>query len=360
MRSPLSLRVFATERPHFGAHAGFPQLVQHLPRSRVRARLRTIANSDAEFDALTPGVPQSARDWLRHRAQRGHQYWYKLSDLRAELATMPAFLTRGFDVAHMLDGEHTAQFLPLARQRFGIGVPVVATYHQPPAILETILARDILPALDLVTVMSTTQREWFAQFVAPERIAVIHHGIDTEFFSPAPETGSPRDDVVRVLTTGAWQRDWTILAQVAEQLRPRGVHFDVVAAATPALAAAPNVTVHRNVSDEQLRALYRRATLSLLPLVDATANNALLESLACGVPVVASDLPALREYAPAPIARYVTHDAEAFASAVVELANDVRGREQMARDGRVQALTLSWPAVGERFATAYESLTRRP
>ena len=44
-----------------------------------------------------------------------------------------------------------------------------------------------------------------------------------------------------------------------------------------------------------LAALYRRATLALLPSEREGFGLPLVESLACGTPVVASDIPALRE-----------------------------------------------------------------
>ena len=50
------------------------------------------------------------------------------------------------------------------------------------------------------------------------------------------------------------------------------------------------------VFQKLLRALYHLSDLFFLPFVDAVANNAIVESIACGVPVVVSDVGSLRDY----------------------------------------------------------------
>ena len=57
-----------------------------------------------------------------------------------------------------------------------------------------------------------------------------------------------------------------------------------------------NVTWHSDISEEMLLALYRQADCFLIPLLDCTANNAILEAVACGIPIVATDLPAIKTY----------------------------------------------------------------
>ncbi len=53
---------------------------------------------------------------------------------------------------------------------------------------------------------------------------------------------------------------------------------------------------HSGLSDEQLRDTYRQASLLLLPLVDCTANNALLEGMVCGLPVVSNTVGGVTDY----------------------------------------------------------------
>jgi glycosyltransferase involved in cell wall biosynthesis len=56
------------------------------------------------------------------------------------------------------------------------------------------------------------------------------------------------------------------------------------------------IEIRSGVADDELRDLYRRCGVSVLALTDGYANNALLEAMACGAAIVATDLPATREY----------------------------------------------------------------
>ena len=62
------------------------------------------------------------------------------------------------------------------------------------------------------------------------------------------------------------------------------------------LTKTANTTFMYGISDPELRKLYNRSRFSFLPLLDAVANNALLEGLSMGKQILVSDLPASRFY----------------------------------------------------------------
>jgi glycosyltransferase involved in cell wall biosynthesis len=78
-----------------------------------------------------------------------------------------------------------------------------------------------------------------------------------------------------------------------------------------------------------------------------------LEAMAAGVPVLASDTPALRE-AGGDAARYLpAGNPAAWAAAIAELARDDASREELARRGRAQAARYSWEDTARRMGEAW-------
>jgi glycosyltransferase involved in cell wall biosynthesis len=90
----------------------------------------------------------------------------------------------------------------------------------------------LVRSLDHVTVMSVSQRAYFTNLIPEERVTVIHHGVDTTFFTPRP---SARDaGPFRCLTAGSYLRDWTLLRAIAQAFAERqDIHFHVVSADAP-------------------------------------------------------------------------------------------------------------------------------
>jgi glycosyltransferase involved in cell wall biosynthesis len=248
--------------------------------------------------------------------------------------------------------------LPEAGRSLRLRGRSIATFHQPLSILPGVVPARLVRSLDHVIVMSASQLAYFTDLIPAERVSVIHHGVDTMFFTPR---SSVRDaGPFRCLTTGSYLRDWTLLGAIAHAFaRRQDIQFHVVSADAPGFEGLANVFVHRRITDDELRTHYQAADLLVLPLQNATANNALLEGMACGLPVVASDLPAVSEYAPRQAAVLVPHEAEAFATAIARLVDDAGKRTNMGQAARAGAESFAWLRVARRHEDLYRWVAGR-
>jgi len=109
-----------------------------------------------------------------------------------------------------------------------------------------------------------------------------------------------------------------------------------------------------------LAAVYRRAALVLLPSEAEGFGLPLIEAMACATPVIASDLPVLREVGAGAAVYRTVADVPAWSEAVVAMlreraANPGRWAERRAAAVR-QASRFSWAAYAGRCAALYSEI----
>jgi glycosyltransferase involved in cell wall biosynthesis len=236
---------------------------------------------------------------------------------------------------------------------------LVFVAHQPPAWYR-LNWRDfrVFDHVGAVVCLSSNQADFF-ESVCECRVIRLHHGVCHHYFQPAggdfTATNPPR-----LLFVGLWLRDFAVLeASMAELWRrcPE-LRLDCVVPnhgrndpAVFRLARDARVHWHESLPPESLRALYQQALLLFLPLIDATANNAIVEAVACGLPVVTSDVGGVSEYLPAGGGTLCpAGDSGAHVSAVIDwLENPVR-RFEAAKVLRVHAVErLDWNCIAVEF-----------
>ncbi len=136
--------------------------------------------------------------------------------------------------------------------------------------------------------------------IGPERITVIHE---------APAPGLHRRDAGEIaaarkryalpqeylLWVGGLQTPDPRKRIAALARAPRELPLVLVGATKPWAHELPDVTLTGRVSDDDLAAIYSGAHALVFPSDDEGFGLPTVEALACGTPVVASDIPVLRE-----------------------------------------------------------------
>ena len=136
--------------------------------------------------------------------------------------------------------------------------------------------------------------------IEPERIVVIHE-------APAPGLNQRGPDEITAVRTryrlpaeyllwvGGLQTPDPRKRIAALARTPRKLPLVLVGATKPWARELPDVTLTGRVSDDELAAIYSGARALVFPSDDEGFGLPTVEALACGTPVVATDIPVLRE-----------------------------------------------------------------
>lgn len=150
---------------------------------------------------------------------------------------------------------------------------------------------------------------------------------------------------------------WTLIPKAE---RPRlvvtGSHGeDPLAPLVGALELEEDVQLLGWVAEDRLAELYGGASVYVFPSLFEGFGLPVLEAMARGCPVVASDIPVLREVGGDAAVYVDSRDPAAIASAVGSLISDANAREALGSAGRARAASFTWA----RTAAATVAVFRR-
>jgi glycosyltransferase involved in cell wall biosynthesis len=338
---------------HHTTSGGYDQLANAVGAKIVKRQ---------PIDNLPAKVARKAWRWLTPTSE--YLLDYQFGDWLAEFRVLASSPLSPPDVFHVLYGDEQLDLL-LRLRRF-LPFPLVASFHLPPdhssvsrrfESCQTYAAERI----DAAIVVATSQIQQFASWFGRSKVVYVPHGIDTVRFSPGERysDGSP----IRLLVVGTHMRDWHVIHTVIDSINNLRlpVSFDVVAGEIffPYFTGCRNTSLHSDISEESLIKFYRNADAALIPVTNATANNSVLEALACGTPVISTAIGGITDYVNDKCGWLF---AKGNASSIVDLVQAMCGSREIAEsrrdDARNQALMFSWPQIAERMLAVYAAVAR--
>jgi len=284
---------------------------------------------------------------------------------------MREVLRRGrYDIVHA----HTplAPTLPLLalEEADRMGVPVVGTFH-------TNFGRSLaygatrryfqrrLDVLAAAIAVSPTAAAACARYFDADW-TIIPNGVDVEMFSPdAPRPAAmPPDGVPTILFLGRFDPRNGLATLMAAFRRVRTARrparlvvvgdgplrpfYRRLAAGDPGIAFAGAVVAERP-------RYYANSAVYACPTTKASFGITLLEAMACGTPVVCSDIEGFRDVVADGREALLApcDDAAGLSDALARVLDDDVLRAKLAAAGRETALRYAWPDVADRVLALY-------
>lgn len=169
-------------------------------------------------------------------------------------------------------------------------------------------------------------------------IITIPNGVDTEIFRPS-DTTRDQSDEIRVLFSGnpSIRKGAQWLFEIAKRLSP-GIKIICTSGLSKRwkLADSDRIEVVGNVPFSEMPKLYNSADILLMPSVREGLSLAILEAMACGLPVVTTDCSSMPELVKQGKGGYLCPigDVDDFAQRINQLAASARMRGEMGEYNR--------------------------
>ena len=209
---------------------------------------------------------------------------------------------------------------------------------------------------DAVLVASSHMASLLSRFLDVE---IVPHGLDHDMFHAAD---APGDELVFVadfyphkrhdLVLATWERlssPRPFLRLIGNPSTDHDLAATIIASGT---AIDPDRFAVETLEEDEVPAALRRARVALMTSVQESFSLPMIESAACGVPMVARDLAVLRESG-GPGATYIRgDDPEVWAAAVHELFSDDEAHARARQASLTHARGFSWEAKAEAVISA--------
>ena len=251
-----------------------------------------------------------------------------------------------------------------------------ATFRAEIALRRWLVARSV-NAADFVMTPTAAMRDDLARFVKLDanRAVVNSYGVPGERVTKTEARGTSARFRILWVSHYADHKNLATLLRAAEILRAEmdfelvltldaalrnGQHTPIPEAEREMLARLAGVARLTGVrSYEETWALYREADVFVFPSLCESFGHPLVESMASGLPIVASDIPVHREICGDAAAYFPVLDAAALAETLRKLLRDAAARQQLVARGGERVKKFLWEDHVARLLELWRGMAKK-
>lgn len=226
-----------------------------------------------------------------------------------------------------------------------------------------------LNAADKIICYTETEKEELISVgIKPQKIEVIHNGIDTNLFTPNIDKSHGRNN--RLLWIGRFVKGKGVdyLVDAFELLKHKypnlsmtmvgkGPEKERIEKRIRALDIGKNITIMDLVPNSNIVKLYQNSDVFVLPSIEEGVPRTILEAMSCGIPIVCSRLPHLVDIVKNSGFLVPTRDPQALVDNISIILSDKELAMRMGNNGRTNAVNhYSWEDTVKRTIKLYERL----
>lgn len=344
------------------------------------SHLQTEFSHDLQVDRLCPSFRWR---WSRLPGLGNRRLAYNGDRLLNRFWDYPQHLPHcipQFDAFHLCDHSYAHLVKGLPTQRTGVFCHDLDTFRcllepgqEPRPRWFRLMARRILTGLQQAAVVfystgAVRQQIEAYRLVSPDRLVYSPYGIAPEFCPAAEPTASlplPAGPFLLHVGSTISRKRMDVLLEVfagVRAVRP-DLHLVKVGGAwtegqrqqIDRLGIGSAILHLQNLDRGPIAALYRRAALVLLPSEAEGFGLPLVEALACGAIVLASNIPVLREVGGPAVVYCPVGEVSAWIGSVLHLLHDPQ-QAPPASLRLAQANRYSWAHHARTIATTYQQL----
>ncbi len=265
---------------------------------------------------------------------------------------------RDWDVCYIPWNSRAVDYLPLMELRPTViscrGSQINIAPHNPlRASLRDGLATTFDKAAAVHCVSRAIRDEALKYGLDEARSVIIRPAVDPELFHPLPAAERSSDGRLRLISTGSlnWKKGHVYALSAVRHLVDRGlpICYEIIGDGPDMqrlvftiqdLELDDHVIWHGKLSPPEVRTRLQAADVFLLPSLSEGISNAALEAMACGLPVVTTDVGGMSEAVTDGVEGFLIPplDTVAAAGAIEELSRSAELRERMGAAGRARVL----------------------